>query len=337
MSKFLKYFLFISVIFSLTGCREDLCYDHFQKAVLALSYEQEWERDYGMAHKANWNSETHGGEYDTHRPSLPEGVNMHVYSHEDSTSTLSFLDRDGGEAYLGRGTVDLLMYNNDTEYILINDEASVADMTATTTTRSRSTLTPLHVGERTVSPPDVLYGAYLEAIPGTTPHMMTPLTTVLKPLVYTYIIRYEFEHGLNYVKLARGALAGMAESVSLKDGSTGSDRATVLFDCEITSWGIIAKVNTFGVPDFPGEHYRDGAVVNPALDFAVNLEVMCANGRIQTFDQNITEQIRKQPRGGVITVTGIKIDDSGMSSGFDANIDDWGDWMDVQLPGFEVK
>ncbi|MDE6264417.1 MAG: DUF5119 domain-containing protein [Paramuribaculum sp.] len=329
--------LFAASLLLLTSCREDLCYEHSQKAMISLSYEQEWERDYGMAHPANWNAETHGGDYDSHRPSLPESVNMHVYSQESGNTSLTFLGRDGGEANLGREQCDILLYNNDTEYVLIDDNASVVEMTATTTTRSRSTLEPMHLGERTVSAPDVLYGTYLTDVPKTEAHKETTMNAVLRPLVYTYIIRYEFEQGIEYAKLARGAIAGMAEKVFLKDGSTGSDKATVLYDCEIQPWGVIAKVNTFGVPDFPGEHYRDGAVVNPALDFVVNLEVMCANGKIKTFEQNVTEQIRKQPRGGVLTVKGLAIDGAGMNSGFNASVDDWGEWTDVELPGFEVK
>ena len=246
---------------------------------------------------------------------------------------------DVGYVGLRTGKCDILMYNNDTEYVVIDDNASVAEMTATTTTRSRSTLTPLHIGERTVSPPDVLYGAYLSDMEGSEPHQAATLTAVLRPLVYTYIIRYEFDEGLEFARLARGAIAGMAEKVLLKDGSTGPETATILFDCEIQSWGILAKVTTFGVPSFPGEHYRDGSVVDPELDFTLNLEVLCANGKIHTFEQNVTSQVRKQPRGGVIVVKGLYLvdEDNQVESGFDVSIDDWGEWTDVELPDIEIS
>ncbi|MDE6652535.1 MAG: DUF5119 domain-containing protein [Paramuribaculum sp.] len=337
--KILKsYILFATGLFALTSCREDLCYDHFRNTAIELSYEQVWERDYGMNHSQNWDSDTHG-EYNSYCPGLPETISMHAYSQESGESSLFFLDHKGGIAGLRSGKCDILLYNNDTEYVVVDDNATVAEMTATTTTRSRSTLTPLHSGERTVSPPDVLYGAYLTDMQGADPHRDTTITAVLRPLVYTYIIRYEFDEGLEFARLARGAIAGMAEKVRLKDGSTTSDRATVLFDCEQRSWGFIAKVTTFGVPSFSGEHYRDGNVVDPNLDFKLNLEVLCSNGKITTFEHDITAQVRKQPRGGVIVVKGLYLidDDSQVDSGFDVSIDDWGEWTDVELPDIEIR
>lgn len=87
----------------------------------------------------------------------------------------------------------------------------------------------------------------------------TELPVTLRPLVYTYMIRYEFESGQQYVALARGALAGMAETVYLNDGHTGETAATVMFDCTLEDYGAEALVQSFGVPDYPGEHYgRNG-------------------------------------------------------------------------------
>ena len=331
-------FLCVLVLLAVTSCREDLCYDHFRNTAVSLSYEQVWERDYGMNHAQSWDTVANG-EYRSYCPSLPETVSMHAYSQESGESSLYFLDRQGGVAGLRSGKCDILLYNNDTEYVVVDDNASVAEMTATTTTRSRSTLNPLHSGERTVSPPDVLYGAYLTDMQGADPHRDTTLTAVLRPLVYTYIIRYEFDEGLEYAKLARGAIAGMAEKVMLKDGSTTSDKATVLFDCELCQWGFLARVTTFGVPSFPGEQFREGAVVDPALDFKLNLEVLCANGKITTFEQDITSQVRKQPRGGLIVVKGLYLidEDNQVDSGFDVSVDDWGEWTDVELPDIEIR
>lgn len=330
--------IFLGAI-ALTSCRQELCYDHFRRSQVTIDYEKEWERDYGENHAENWNDEACEGTYDSNRPGEPESVSMTVYPADGSQPALHFLDAKGGEVNLGEGPYDILFYNNDTEYIVINDAASLPDATATTTTRSRATLLPLHRGERTVSPPDVLYGAYISQVPPSGVHETTPMPVTMRPLVYTYIIRYEFEEGVEFVKLARGALAGMAEKVYLRDGSTGDDAATVLFDCEVTSWGVIAKVKTFGVPGFPGEHYgRDGAVVDPALRFTLNLEAMLPNGKIKTFEYDVTGQMQRQPRGGVITVSGLYVidEESQVESGFEVDVDDWGDWTDVDLPTIEV-
>lgn len=323
-----------------SSCREELCYDHHRRSAITLSYEQEWERDYGEGLAAAWDAATCGGEYDFHRPGIPESVSMVVYPRNDSVPSLYFLDCSGGEVDLGAGPYDILFYNNDTEYVVIDDEASLPDVSATTTTRSRSTLEPMHAGERTVSPPDVLYGSYTNEMPSPAVHATTPMEVTMRPLVYTYIIRYIFDEGIEYARLARGALAGMAEKVYLLSGATGPESATVLFDCEVTSWGVLAVVKTFGVPSFPGDHYgRDGSEVDPALDFVLNLEVLCSDGSIKTFQQDVTTQVRRQPRGGVITMRGLFLvdDEHQVDSGFDVSVDDWGEWTDVELPSIEVK
>lgn len=330
----LKYLVAVTVVSILCSCREELCYDHTGSTAVTLDYEQEWERDYGMSHSASWDEEANGGTYDSHRPGLPESVAMTAYGSDDTKSSLHFLGAAGGETELPPGDYSLLLYNNDTEYIVINDEASLPDAAATTTTRSRSSLTPLHRGERTVSPPDVLYGAFTTQTAGSAPHSTSTISATMRPLVYTYIIRYKFDHGIEHVRLARGALAGMAEKVFLRSGATGAEAATVLFDCEVQPWGVLAKVKSFGVPSFPGDHYnRAEGEVDPDLTFTLNLEVMLPNGTIKSFERDITSQMRRQPRGGVIVVDGFIVvdEDAQVDSGFDVAVDDWGEYTDIDL------
>ena len=155
-----------------------------------------------------------------------------------------------------------------------------------------------------------------------------PLT--MRPLVYTYLVRYEFSHGLEYVALARGALAGMAESVYLQDGHTDEAAATVLYDCTLQSYGAEAQVQTFGVPNYPGEGYGRATQV-----YTLNLEVRLNNGKILDYEFDVTAQVEKQPRGGVILVDGIEVsDEDGQegSGGFDVDVDGWGDYVDIPLP-----
>ena len=124
------------------------------------------------------------------------------------------------------------------------------------------------------------------------------LPVVMRPLVYTYLVCYEFSHGLKYVALARGALAGMAESVYLNDGHTGGATATVLYDdCEILDWGVAALVRSFGAPNHPNEDYSRA----PAGTYMLNLEVRLTNGEFKSFD-------------------------------FDVSVDGWGEYVDIELP-----
>lgn len=334
----LSAFLMTAMSECLTSCRDELCYNHFPSLDISLSWEHEWERDYGMSHAANWDESLHGFGYDFLRPAKPEWVNLVRFT-PDGGRHENFIGIDGENLMVDQGEgQSMLLYNGDTEYIILSDIASPPDARASATSRSRSSLvqiTEIHKDARTTNPPDVLYSAYVADIGSVKIHESRPLPVKMQPLVYTYVIRYEFEYGLEYVALARGALGGMAESVYLLDGRS-SDKSTItLFDCDIKDYGCEAHVRSFGVPGFPDEYYgRAESDESPDRPYTLNLEVRLKNGKYVEYNLDITEQIAKQPRGGVIKVSGFRIEDAVGSSepGFNINIDDWGDRVDVDLP-----
>ncbi len=325
------------IIPALTSCRKELCENHFPLAAIALSWEQEWERDYGMAHAANWDESLHGFAYGSIKPGIPEWVTLISYNPQGVPSE-SYLAPEGGEIYINEsGNHSFLLYNGDTEYIVLSDMASSTEARASTTSRSRSTLSELmsmYPSMRSTNPPDILYAAFIEKITDVKSHSTTNFHIKMQPLVYTYVIRYEFEHGLEHVALSRGALGGMAESVFLRDGSTSDQSSIILFDCDIKSYGCEAHVRSFGIPGFPDEYFGRGSTKAAERPYTLNLEVRLKNGNIVSFDYDIADQIAKQPRGGVIRISGIRIEDEqNMSdSGFDVNINDWDDYKDIDLP-----
>ena len=236
------------------------------------------------------------------------------------------------------GNHQLLFYNNDTEYILFDDMYSYASAKATTRTRTRSTYmgNPFKGNasrsEPTVNMPDMLYGNYNEKYTSqrTTEEVVMPVT--MHPLVFKYLVRYEFSKGLEYVGLVRGALSGMAAAVYMHSGQTSADAATLLYDCTLEPWGAQAIVRTFGVPDWPNSLYQP---TRGQRSYALNLEVRLKNGLIKNFDFDVTDQIEKQPQGGVIIVKGLEIsDEDGKqgSSAFDVEIEGWGDYEDIVIP-----
>lgn len=335
-----RFLVMISALFMLAGfssCRKDLCYNHFRTASVALDWELEWERDYGMNHLSSWDELIQGYSYNSLRPGVPEGVTMLTYRGSGDPLT-TFLGAVGGDVNIGEaGQHSSLFYNNDTEYIVLSDIASLPMARATTTTRTRSTLGTLrsmHPEERTINPPDVLYAAFIESMPAIGIHETAPLPVKMQPLVYSYVIRYEFEHGADHVALARGAMAGMAESVYLRTGATSEEAATILYDCETTAYGAVAVVRSFGVPGFPDTYYGRAAGSREGRRYTLNLEVKLTNGKTKEFLFDITDQMAKQPRGGIITVRGIRIEDGDNlnSSGFDVNVEDWGEHEDIDFP-----
>ncbi|MDE7411664.1 MAG: DUF5119 domain-containing protein [Paramuribaculum sp.] len=328
----------LSVILLLPACqRTELCYDHYPTLTFGLEWEYEWERDYGMNHAANWDVALHGFNYDDVRPNRPEWVSM-IINKPDGTSSEKYLDSEGGKVSvdIGEGQ-SYLLYNGDTEYIMLHDIASLTDARATASSRTRAGMAYInehHPDARSTNPPDVLYAAYVDNTPAFAVHDHRSLDVKMQPLVYTYIVRYEFEYGVEHVSLARGALAGMAESVYMRDGKTSDETAIILYDCDIKDYGCEAHVRTFGIPGFPDEYYGRAESESSDRPFSLNLEVLLKNGKIIEFNHDIADQLKKQPRGGVIIVSGLHIEDQiGESeSGFQVDVTDWPEHDVIELP-----
>ncbi|MDE7376881.1 MAG: DUF5119 domain-containing protein, partial [Muribaculaceae bacterium] len=180
---------------------------------------------------------------------------------------------------------------------------------------------------RTTNPPDVIYSAYIDHVPGIVNHEVKNLPTKMQPLVFTYLISYEFEHGIEYVALARGALAGMAEGVYLRTGISTDRTSIILFDCDIHEDACRSQVRSFGIPGFP-DSYFGRAENDPIGPFTLNLELKLINGKTVEYNFDITDQVKNQPRGGVIRIPGLRIEDevvSQPSSGFVVGVVEWDD------------
>ena len=334
--------LLAGVCMALTSCEhKELCFDHDPHALkteirIDAVYEREWEYTYEGTDWKNFPTwpESFGKEYDELRHGIPDGLRVQVYN-ADGTNNIINLPPEGGVTQMRPDEHSILFYNNDTEYIVFDEMHSYATARATTRTRTRASyLGNSSIGtknENTVNPPDVLYGSYMDSyfVERTLETQVLPVT--MRPLVFTYLVRYEFKSGLEFVALARGALAGMAEAVRMSDGRTSEGAATVLYDCTMQNFGAEALVHSFGVPDFPKEHYGTRA----ERRYGLNLEVRLKNGKIKSFDFDVTDQVAAQPQGGVIVVKDIEIpEDEGWEggSGFDVDVNDWGDYEDIELP-----
>ena len=339
LSKILLTASLVGCLFGMSSCRKGLCYNHFRKAAITLTWEQEWERDYGMNHSGTWDANHHGFDYHTLRPELPEGVTLISYK-DNANPRETFMGIEGGDVNVEETSGhSFLFYNNDTEYIVLSDMASLTDARASTTTRSRSSLlymNSVYPMVRSTNPPDILYASYIDQVPDIQMHEERQLPVKMQPLVFTYLVRYEFEYGLERVALARGALGGMAESVYLRNGVTSENASIILYDCEVTSYGCRADVHSFGVPSFPDEYYGQSKSRGEQT-YTLNLEVRLTSGSIMEFNYDITDQIEKQPRGGVITIKGIRIEDeqgqpAPGSGAFDVEVEGWGPHEDIILP-----
>ncbi len=298
---------------SLAGCREELCYNHFGSA--DISFE--------------WSVEEHPGE-----PS-PKGVTVLVYD-ESGRPTEVFLSPSGGSVNFGEGGVhSILLYNNDTESVLISGETyGPLEVCATSTPGSRGVpagFKELHPDEPVLNPPDMLYAAYITSIPDVGNHEMAGLPIDMKPMVFAYEVHYEFEYGFQRVVGARGAISGMSRWVYLHNGATPTEAVTLVYDCRLDKGGVTATVLSFGTPGRTPEPSGHGRA---SRRHTLNLEVELTNGKTKEFNFDVTDQLIPQPKGGTVTVSKLRIEDneSGSNSGFDPDINDWDNDVEIDLP-----
>ena len=340
---FISYTAALALVLSLSACdHKELCFDHPEHALrydtdVAIDYNRQWEIPYsGLTDwAASWNEPLYGMTYNSLRPGIPEGIRVAMYAKEPPR-LVDNIGPQGGIIRMRPGLNSLIFYNNDTEYIVFDDMDNFASAKATTRARSRASYrgNPFASdygsrAESTVAPPDMLYGHYIADYEQRKVQEPQKLSVTMQPLVFTYLVRYEFEAGVEYVGIARGALAGMAQSVSLSTGATSKESASILYDCEVKSWGVEALVRSFGVPDFPNDSYS-----RAPGEYGLNLEVRLRNGKMFNFDFDITDQMARQPHGGVITVGGLKIsDEDGWEGGegFDVTVEGWGEWNDIDI------
>lgn len=264
-----------------------------------------------------------------------------VSYYDDGRQSDAFMSPDGKRFIVEAGASrSILLYNGDTECIVLSDVASLNEARAAATSRSRGRASlemmyATHVNARTTNPPDVLYSAFIERAPSIQNHEIQLMAVKMQPLVYSYVIKYEFDYGLEHVVLARGALGGMAESVYLRTGVTSDESSIILFDCDLKDDHCLAHVRSFGIPAFPDIYYgRDDGNGNTAPDtrrFTLNLEVMLRNGKTKEFNYDITDQMKNQPRGGTIVVDGLKIEEEqGVhDSGFEVEVSSWDEYDQI--------
>ena len=337
----MKRYLFLVVLMlavGITACEhKNLCIHHSEHAHryhvnIIADYRYDWEECMGGI---NWQEEwpEHYIPYDDLRPDDPSGLRVVNYNKEGDYN-IHNIKAEGGVIMLYEGLNDLLFYNNDTEYIIFSRTGNGITTRATTRTRTRATYLGseyANEGEPTMSAPDMLYANFFENYWAEKVIEPADIEVTLQPLVFTYKVRYEFKSGLKYVAMARGALSGMAKEVLLNTGETSEEPATILYDCDVTDYGVRALVNSFGAPAFPHPNYPTRTENKHAL----NLEVVLRNGKMVTFDFDVTDQVKSQPHGGVIVVRDIEIDEEVAVEGsgaFDVEVDDWGPYEDVELP-----
>ena len=87
----------------------------------------------------------------------------------------------------------------------------------------------------------------------------------------------------------------MAGKVSLKDGHTDNDKVvTLLLDCYTCDYGVETIARSFGRSETAATH-------------KLVLELKLMSGKVKMVEFDVTDQVSRQPQGGVIVVNGIVV------------------------------
>lgn len=327
-----EYWFYMLVLTVFISCRKDLYYPHSKEVDLHLeiSYSLDWHLPWDENWNDNWPAEW-TVDWDRMLPKVPEGVRLHVFDYNYKTPISNHnLEHHGGRVAVNSGRYDMLLYNNDTEGIIFENMNAVNEAIATTRTRTRSvSYFNKYPDEVTANVPDMLFATFLPEKEleksGDGEITYTKMQVKMTPRTWTYLIRYEFTSGQEFVSEARAYLSGMAGKISLKDGRTDNDKmVTLLLDCHRRDYGVETIARSFG--------RAEKATANKLV-----LELRLMSGKIKMMEFDVTDQIRRQPQGGVVVVNGITVTpEEGErpegGSGFEGDVNDWDENEDVDIP-----
>ena len=173
----------------------------------------------------------------------------------------------------------------------------------------------------------------------------------LQPVTYLYLVQVILHHNNNGRRIITAVdgnanLSGMARTVKLNTGVTGTDAITVNFGTRLKKdindksgdkVDIVGgKVLTFGIPDLNPHRLNTRAYTSSLSKVRdadlgnrhyLDVTMQFYNGKDSTFVFDVTDQVRRLFRGGVITVEldmdKVPIPSQSGGSAFDAVVKDW--------------
>lgn len=166
------------------------------------------------------------------------------------------------------------------------------------------------------------------------------LTMELYPLTYIYLTQVRLHNNNGRINGVDGEanLSGMGRSVTLNSGIAGKDAISVHYNirfkrnCTIKSTGEKVDVAggrclTFGIPCQNSSRVSRASDVMDEERHFIDVNFIFYNGKDSTFVFDVTDQVRKHYKGGVLTidldVDSIKIPSTSGGSGFNAQVEDY--------------
>lgn len=263
------------------------------------------------------------------------------------------------------GFWDILAWNDietmdGVQSLVFDEETSLDYVTASTNQTMHSARYSLPKYTRSFYQPELLYAGYDEdeeidsLLTGFERRWVDEgrevwykkLELPLYPCTYIYLTQVILHHNNGKITGVDGAanLSGMARSVTLNNGIAGSDPITVNYNvrfkrnCDMKGEPVdIAggRLLTFGMCnlnpnriDSRSESYARISEIDPARHY-IDVDMQFNNGMDSTFVFDVTDQVRKRYKGGVLTIEldmdTVPVPRRNGGSAFDAVVKDFED------------
>lgn len=293
----------------------------------------------------------------------PDAFNIRRYylgntMHKPHTAVESFFVE--GKKFRSKyqyGYYDLLAWNDiyapDMVQSLVFDETTTLDsVMAFTNISTLSSRYQAPVYEHSFNQPEELFSGYerdmhisdrLEDYDSYDPETRTffkKMEMQLLPVSYIYLTQVRLHNNSGKVVGTEGEanLSGMARGVTLNSGRAGKDVVSVHYNvrfkegCTIKDTGEKVDIAggrclTFGIPNQNSSRVSRAEDVQDRVKHYMDVDLMFYNGMDSTIVFDITDQVRKRYRGGVITIDldmdTIPVPTRPGGSGFDAVVNEF--------------
>ena len=263
---------------------------------------------------------------------MPEGMRIIFYPRDEEGRKVDiFLPVGGGEVKVPPGRYSVVVYNYDTESVLICGEESYETLEAYTNLCQLG----IEGTERMVWGPDALYTAKMDNF--TVDDKDEPIMLQLqpKPVVKTYHYSLKVK-GLKNVGSALGSIEGMADHYLLGKGYSVCDACPIYFEVGKGEGVMEGSFTTFGMPEQIVTRAETGVIMN--------LILIKVDRSVQEIKIDITQAVTVPGEGGDNTsVPEIKLPEGSQievedvvplpdGGGIGGDVGGWDDETEVELP-----
>ena len=340
--------LFVALLLTslITGCQRKPLYlvQHGNVSIATAEFDLRLEMLWGMDWQTQWQYPWDEAKYGPIGYTEPTGVHVIAYQLDDAMERFRWhydrhVSNRGGRVQLStKEYYDMLLYNDDTEWILFTDRggSDYSTFNVTTRTNSRAQYTRNYAG---YNQPDQLFGTLIDELyisddpddyilerneDGSVTYVCK-MEASLQPYTFIYLYQVILKNNRTdkdepIVTSATGLTAnGLASGTDLFTRRTHSsvvsltpdnvapivkDYNVTLPDGTDTIADIMgARIQTWGLPSIvPLEEVTRGGVVEVADSAFVGVGLRLHNGYTYVLQKNVTEQMAEHPAGGVITL-----------------------------------